>query len=50
MITIKLVNRDGVMVLESPIPADALRVCYGDSECVVYQPGDEPPPEPDYGE
>lgn len=48
MIIIPLIEQNGCMIPGEPIQDDAVRVYYGESTAVVYQPGDELPPEPVY--
>ena len=48
MIIIPLIEQNGCMIPGEPIPDDAVRVYYDATECTVYQPGDELPPEPVY--
>lgn len=50
MIIIKCVSTTAGLTPETPIPSDAICVTCDGTEYTVYQPGDDLPPEPDYGD
>jgi len=49
MKTISAVIIDDVIFPASELPADAVKIIFNGTEYVIYEQGDELPPEPVYG-